>query len=196
MANKSDWKGFEKMVATALGGKRRFRTMEDAGSYATEAPDVYFPKWMRKKYPILKKVAVECKKRRSLNVHLLFAEAVSKYGKDGANHIVFASKTPRGRLKKSVNKLKADIEKRYRIGGPIWKRLVKKIKKKLKKKGRLFEKKHALMAERRLKSKRQRAWRFGKARLRAKHSIAPLVTVELQLFKELWWAWLKSWRMK
>lgn len=91
MANVSDWKGFEWQVARALGGKRRLRTMESYGKVAT---DVFFPKEMRKRYPQLKTVAVECKKVRSLNVAREFTVAKVKYGLTG-KRIVFAAKRPR-----------------------------------------------------------------------------------------------------
>src|SRR5580692_10808254 len=93
MANKSDWKGFEKKVANILGGKRRFRTTENYGKLAD---DVKFDKPARKKYPVLDTVVVECKKRKgSLPVHTFFEEAYSKYGKGGLKRIILASKLTR-----------------------------------------------------------------------------------------------------
>lgn len=139
MANVSGWKNFEREVAEALGGKRRLRTME---SYGKEATDVFFPKKLRKRFPKLKTVAIECKKRKTINVHSTFSEAKLKYGKTGKN-LILASKIPA--TKKGTIK---------------WKKLRKKIK--------------------------------GKTglKLKRKDFIAPLVTVELDFFKELWEHWV------
>lgn len=88
MANVSRWKDFEKQVALALGGKRRFRTTENYGKIAD---DVKFSKQMRRQYPMLKRVAIECKKRKSMGIHAMFDKTKEKYGKDG-KHIILASK--------------------------------------------------------------------------------------------------------
>ena len=138
MANVSDWKGFERLVAEALGGKRRLRTME---SFGKEATDVFFPKKLRKQYPKLKTVSVECKKRKSLNVHSTFAEAKLKYGKN----LILASKIPATKK-----------------GNASWKKLQQKVKKKT------------------------------GLKMQRKDFIAPLVTVELDFFKQLWEAWYKQ----
>jgi hypothetical protein len=110
MANKSGWKTFEKQIALALGGKRRLRTME---SFGKEAPDVYWPKERRRAFPILKRVVVECKKRKSLNVHSLYVETKLKYGK-GDKIIILATRVPateRGRAK--FKKLKKRVGRRF-----------------------------------------------------------------------------------
>lgn len=143
MANVSGWKNFEKQVALALGGKRRLRTME---SYGKEACDVFFPKAIRKQFPILKKIQVECKKRRAINVQRFYMEAKLKYG-GGDKVVILATKIPA--TKRAVKK---------------WKKLQLK-----------WKDKHGL-------------------KLKRKDFINPLVTVELDFFKELWEAWLKCQR--
>ena len=90
MANVSRWKNFERQIALALGGKRRLRTME---SFSKEATDVYFPKKLRKKFPRLNTVAIECKKRNGINIHAMVPEAKLKYGM-GRKRIILASKRP------------------------------------------------------------------------------------------------------
>jgi hypothetical protein len=110
MANKSNWKGFEKQVAEALGGKRRLRTME---SFGKEAPDVYFPKKMRKKYPILKKIAVEAKKRKTMNFQKFFLEAKLKYGLKHPLIILATRRAATKAGKKSFKKLKRRVGRRF-----------------------------------------------------------------------------------
>lgn len=145
MANVSDWKGFEKQIAKALGGKRRLRTME---SFSKEAPDVYFPKKMRKAFPRLRTVAVECKKRKSINIYKFFTASKLKYSKDG-KRLILATKVPATAAgRKSWRKLKGKLGKKYGMSHK--------------------ERKH----------------------LKLKHFIAPLVTVELDFFVELWDSWL------
>lgn len=90
MANVSDWKGFEKLVARALGGKRRFRTTEN---YGKTADDVKFSKPSKLRHPKLKSVAVECKKRKSIGLHNIFLQTKGKYGKN----VILASKVTRKR---------------------------------------------------------------------------------------------------
>jgi hypothetical protein len=163
VANVSRWKDWEKEVANALGGKRRFRTTE---SYGKIADDVKFSKKMRRLYPKLKTVAIECKKRKSMNIHALFAEALLKYctqstfvdGKrihaSNGKHLILASKVTRKRtLHKEIRALKRKMMKR--------------------KKG--FNKR--LFIEKR-------------EQIRLRHSTVALVTVELDFFKELWQCWL------
>lgn len=123
MANKSRWKNWERQVATVLGGKRRHRTTESFGKMAT---DVYFPKDMRRRYPLLKKVKVECKKRKSLNVHASFAETKLKYAPVGDEIVIFASKIPltkKGRAR--FVKLKKKLARKH---GFAKKKDLKKIK--------------------------------------------------------------------
>jgi hypothetical protein len=154
MANVSDWKGFEKMVANALGGKRRFRTTEN---YGKTADDVKFSKFKRRRFPKLKEVSIECKKRKNMNIHVLFAEAKSKYGNSSNKNIILASKvTKRGTLKRDLLELEI------------------KMRKKAKKKRRKFDK---------------IAFEERKNRLKAKHDISALVTVELDFFAKLWHNW-------
>jgi len=144
MANVSNWKNFEKQVAEALGGKRRLRTME---SFGKEAPDVYFSKKLRKQYPKLRTVAVECKKRKSLNIYKFFTASKLKYSKDG-KRLILATKTPAtAQGRKSWKKLKGKLGKRYGMSRK--------------------ERKH----------------------LKLQEFIAPLVTVELDFFVELWNCW-------
>jgi hypothetical protein len=91
VANVSDWKGFEKAVARALGGKRRFRTTENYGKLAD---DVKFLKEMRKRYPKVTSVAVECKKRKTIGLHSIFQSTKKKYGKQ----VILASKVTRKQM--------------------------------------------------------------------------------------------------
>lgn len=176
MANVSDWKGFEKDVAEALGGKRRLRTME---SYGKEAPDVYWPKDFRHKYPVLYHIIVECKKRRALNIHAFFAEATVKYGKDGKNKIILASKVPRkGSLKKSIRKMQRRFEKKY---------------------DKLFEKKSKHLSHKKadrlresLHEKYLKKIDSAEKKLRARHDISALVTVEIGFFAEMFKLWLRK----
>jgi Holliday junction resolvase len=91
MANKSKWKNFEREIAQALGGKRRLRTMESFGKTAT---DVFFPKYVRMGSPWLKHLQIECKKRRQINIHAMFAEATLKYKKDAEDKIILATRVP------------------------------------------------------------------------------------------------------
>ena len=183
MANKSDWKGFEKLVAEALGGKRRFRTTEN---YGKTADDVKFDKRTRREHPRVRKVAIECKKRKgTLNIHAFFAEAKTKYIKDG-KHLIFASKiTKRGTLAKDLEDFKERIGKlalaRYlrrhpnRPGCFFRLRENKKLKEKLVKKA--LRKAKDKIAQR-------------KKELQASHDISALVTVELKFFSKLWNAWI------
>lgn len=107
MANVSNWKNFEREVAGALGGKRRLRTME---SFGKEATDVYFPKKLRKRFPKLKTVAIECKKKRGFNVNSTFAEAKLKYGRTG-KRLILASRRPATKKgNEKWKKLKEKIE--------------------------------------------------------------------------------------
>jgi len=102
MANTSDWKGFEKFIARALGGKRRFRTTENYGKIAD---DILFKKETKKTFPVLKTIAVECKKRKSIGIHKTFEKTRGKYGKTG-KRIILASKITR---KKSTALVTVDI---------------------------------------------------------------------------------------
>lgn len=90
MANTSNWKGTEADVARALGGKRRLRTTE---SYGKKADDVMFPKEMKKRYPFLKMVAVEVKKRKKITFTKDFVISDLKYCLDGKN-LIFVTKLP------------------------------------------------------------------------------------------------------
>jgi hypothetical protein len=171
MANKSDWKGFEKLVAEALGGKRRLRTMESFGKVAT---DVYFPKKLRKRCPFLNNIMIECKKRHNMNIHSLFAEAHEKYVTKDGHILILASKVPRTKnLKNAIQAEKEKTEKRYRKGGPIYRRLKKEKKLKRWKKKKLF------------------ALKLAEAKIRAKYSIRPLITVDLDFFKDLFHSWVE-----
>jgi hypothetical protein len=159
MANVSDWKGFEKQVAVALGGKRRFRTTENYGKIAD---DVKFSKAMRRDFPQLKRVAIECKKRKSLNIHALFAEAKNKYGDATSKNIILASKvTKKKTLKRQIIRMKRKLL-----------RLNRKRKKPLSSKQL-----NARISER-------------TKQIRLRHDITALVTVELGFFKVLWDYWL------
>jgi hypothetical protein len=176
VVNKSDWKGFEKLVAEALGGKRRFRTTEN---YGKEADDVLFPKKVRTRYPKVRQVAIECKKRKgTLNIHAFFAEAKTKYCQKG-KHLIFSSKiTRRGTLKKDLESYKDRIVKLY-------------LAKYRKRKGSYFKMSSEL--ERKLTKKALRKAKDKIAQrqieLRATHDISALVTVELEFFSELFNAW-------
>ncbi len=178
MANVSDWKGFEKMVAEVLDGKRRLRTME---SYGKEASDVYFPKKMRKRHPKLKTVAIECKKRKAMNLHAFFADARTKYCKDG-KHLILASKIP----------VKGDLEsEKARIKDAAWTTYERRLAKAFAKYKRgTMPSARLKKLKRRLRKKRQESVNISIARLRARHDISPLVTVELEFFQELWRHWL------
>jgi hypothetical protein len=194
MGNVSRWKDWEKTVAEALGGKRRHRTM---GSFATVATDVRFPKRMKHRYPILRKVSVECKKRRKLDIVALFAEAVTKYGQKD-ERVILATKRPVGRFGKAAKKLKVRIEKRYRVGSTLYKqRLKKQLKERYgdKKLGELgkFDKKGFLKhLARVMKLDCGRQVKWETQLLRAKMCNAGLVTVTLEYFAELFKAWLET----
>lgn len=183
MANVSNWKGFEKLVATTLGGKRRFRTM---GSFATSVEDIRFPKDIRKKFPKLKTVAVECKKRKSLNIHALFAEATMKYGKEGKQVVLASKVTHKRNLKARIEAMRDKLEKNsqrkfkkqvFRFGRKLSGEKLRRVSKKLSKK---------------LQSSLDRKLREKEIQLRLKHDITALVTVDLNFFKELWEAWLRG----
>ena len=181
MANVSNWKGWEKTVALALGGKRRFRTM---GSFATSVEDIRFPKAIRKQFPKLKNVAVECKKRKSLNIHALFAEAVMKYGKEGKQVVLASKVTHKRNLKARIEAMKDKLEKNsIRKFDKQAIKLSKHFKgKKLKKQARKLQVRITEDFKRKIKEK--------ELQLRLKHDITALVTVDLNFFKELWEAWL------
>lgn len=183
MANKSDWKGFEKLVAAALGGKRRFRTTEN---YGKTADDVKFSKDVRRAHPRVRKVAIECKKRKgTLNIHAFFAEAKTKYIKDG-KHLIFASKiTRRGTLKKDLEDFKDRVVKLA---------LARYLKRHPNYPGSFFKqprnkaiRKH--VAQKALRKARAKIKQREKE-LRASHDISALVTVELGFFKKLWNSWI------
>jgi hypothetical protein len=186
VSNKSDWKGWEKIVATALGGKRTFRTME---SYGKTCSDVTFMKSFRKLHPSVKRVAIECKKKKAINVHQTFAEATSKYGEAGAKEIVLAHKVPRGKLTRDLEAFEARTWKRYIVSGHLWKRRVKKLKRQLK--GLPITKKHLKTIKKSLNRKYLAALREGREKIKARNQITGLVTVRLEFFKELWDAWLQ-----
>lgn len=182
MANRSDWKGFENLVAEALGGKRRFRTTEN---YGKEADDVLFPKKVRRQYPKVRQVAIECKKRKgTLNIHAFFAEAKTKYCAKG-KHLIFASKiTRRGTLKRDLDDYKDRIVKlalaRYLkrhpdYPGSFFKQPRNKMIKDYQAKKALHKAKDKI-AQRQIE-------------LRATHDISALVTCELEFFRELFDAW-------
>lgn len=191
MANKSNWKGFEKLVAEALGGKRRLRTMEgDSLGYGNKATDIFFPKKQRQMFPILKRVAVECKKRRTLNVHQTFAEATVKYGEDGARFVVLASQVPRGRLGRTIKQFKVKTRKRYGIGSRLWKGRVKKLKRKRKKQGKEFTTKDLKRVQKSIDTRLKNVLREGIAKIKARQSVTALVTVDMRFFKQLWVSWL------
>lgn len=194
MSNRSDWKGWEKQVAEALGGKRHHRTM---GSFATVATDVRFPKRMKHRYPILRKVSVECKKRRKLDIVALFAEAVTKYGQKN-ERVILATKRPVGRFGKAAKKLKVRIEKRYRVGSTLYKqRLKKKLKQyhgmtKLEELSKFDKKKLLDHVAHIMRLDLGRKIKWETRLLRAKMCNTGLVTVTLEFFAELFKAWLEA----
>lgn len=160
------------MVAAALGGKRRFRTTENFGK---EADDVKFPKAMRRQYSALKNIAIECKKRKNINVHALFAEATMKYCKDSCKNLVFASKiTQKRNLKKQIEAMENKLTKNAR----------KKIEKKTK------GKKKKIKIIKRIQRELKRKIEEKEKQIRFKHDITALVTVDLNFFTILWKAWL------
>jgi hypothetical protein len=182
MADVSGWKKFEREVAEALGGKRQFRTME---SYGKVSPDIHWPREMRHKYPILRKVVVECKKRRALNIHAFFSEAKVKYGEKG-KIVILASKLPRkGSLSKQIRRMKRKREHFLEAA------LVKKLQK-LEAKGRKLSSRQIERLEERLKRKNAGKIEMAKQKLRARHDISALVTVELGFFAELFKLWLEE----
>jgi hypothetical protein len=143
-------------------------------SFGKTATDVYFPKKLRKRCPFLNNVMIECKKRHTMNIHALFAEASNKYVKKEGQALVLASKLTRhGSLNIAIKKAKKAVKKRYRDKGPVWKRLKKA--KKLKS----------------WKRKRKFALRRAERKVREKYSIRPLVTVDLEFFKDLWNSWIE-----
>jgi hypothetical protein len=116
MANISNWKGFEWEVARALGGRRRLRTMESFGKTAT---DVYFPKSARKMMPFLSQLKIECKKRRQINIHSMFAEAILKYRRKPDDKIILATRVPATKKtgekwKRLKGKFKRDMGKKLK----------------------------------------------------------------------------------
>jgi len=164
MANVSKWKNWEAEVAEALGGKRRLRTME---SYGKEASDVYFVRHFRLMYPKARRVQVECKKRRVMNVHAYFAEAKTKYG-DHDKHIILATKVPRkGDLKKRIVELEKKAQKR-----------IKKLVEKQPKRAKQIREAYVHRLRRNIE------------KLKTRHDMSGLVTVDLDFFKELWAYWL------
>lgn len=132
MGNKSNWKGWEKEVADAIGGKRRnFSQFASARSRGrgSKVTDVFWPKDIRKENPFLKRVQVECKKRRALNIFTEFAIARLKYAKDEDSLIVLACKRPAPRSKKAWKKRKKILIKQYvRLTGDSESEAKKKIK--------------------------------------------------------------------
>lgn len=196
MSNKSGWKNFEKDVAEALGGKRRHRTM---GSYSTTTDDVRFRTKKKKKYPILKKVRVECKKRRELDIPALFAEATAKYG-GGDKLAILATKRPVGRFGKAATKLKKKIEERYCAGGIVERQRRKRLKqfeRKLKSKKLTKPEREKLDSKitklkKSLKSMKKECSnqvKWETKLLRARMSNTALVTVTLDYFSKLFKAW-------
>jgi hypothetical protein len=147
-------------------------------SFSLSVPDVYWPSERRHKYPILKKVKVECKKRRALNIHAFFSEAVVKYG-GGDKIIILASKLPRkGSLKKQIKKMQKAREAF--------------LLKKLEKKGKHLSSKKKVRLEKRLRDKYKKQIKMAEKKLRARHDISALVTVELGFFAELFRLWLRK----
>lgn len=106
MANVSNWKGHERDVAEALGGKRRLRTME---SYGKKATDVYFPKEIRKKYPFLENVMIECKKKKQVNIYTEMTIAKLKYATTEDALIILACKKPAPKDWKKRKKILARV---------------------------------------------------------------------------------------
>lgn len=162
----------------------------DSLGYGNKATDIFFPRKFRQKFPILRRVAVECKKRRTLNVHQTFAEASVKYGKDGERFVVLASQVPRGRLGTSIKTFKAKARKRYSIGSRIWKGRVKKLKKKRKKQGKEFTTKDLKRVQKSIDIRLRNVLREGIAKIKARQNVAALVTVDIRFFKQLWISWL------
>src|SRR5882672_3219631 len=82
-------------------------------SFSKEAPDVYFPSKERKKYRCLKTIAVECKKRKRVNIYKFFAASKLKYSGTG-KRLILATKVPstaKGRL--AWQAMKGKLGKRY-----------------------------------------------------------------------------------
>jgi len=185
VANVSNWKGWEWEVAIALGGKRRLRTME---SFGVEAPDVYFGKKFRRKYPLVRTVVIECKKRRNLSVPALFAGAASKYGEGGKKHVLLGTKLPRlGSLGKKTKELKKEVANRYSEGSRIWEKRYSLLLRQRQKEPR---KKDIKRLRKSMRRAQDRVLKRDLAKLRARHSITGLMTVELGFFTELWEAWI------
>jgi hypothetical protein len=190
MANVSRWKNFEAEVGEALGGKRRFRTTENFGK---EASDVLFPKYVRLAYPKLNRVEVECKKRKALNIHALYAEAVMKYGKDAVGRdkvVVLAHKVPmKGEVERRVEEMKKEVRRRYAVGGPLF--LKRKARWLKQKKGRKKLSPVVLDAIKRILDKdAQEIIKTSEKKLRLRFSTKALVTVSLPVFVEMFDAWL------
>jgi len=141
VANKSGWKDLERQVAKDLGGQRRLRTME---SFGKEATDVYFSAKLRRQFPKLKFVSVECKKRKTISINKEFAVAKLKYG-SGGRDVILVYKRPA-----------------TKAGRKSWKTARKQFGKK------------------------------GLGNMKLKDFVAPLVTVEMPFFKQLWNAWLRE----
>lgn len=120
MGNKSDWKGFEKQVADALGGKRRnFSQFASARSKnrGSNVTDIFFGKKTLKEFPFLKNMKIECKKRRSLNIYDEFLIARLKYQKSELDQIVLACRRPMSRKKWKKTKTRDRlIKKAVKIG--------------------------------------------------------------------------------
>ena len=122
---------------------------------------------------------VECKKRRSMNVHAFFAEATCKYGGEGKNLVILASKVPlKGSLKKSI---KAMQKKREKL-----------LQAKLAKDGKHLSSRKLTKLEKRLRKKQAKRVIEAEKKLRARHDITALVTVELDFFAQLFKLWLRE----
>lgn len=144
--------------------------------YGKIADDVRFPKEFKKKFPKVREVAIECKKRRSLNVHALFAEAKLKYGKN----LILASKVPlKGKISFGEKAIKADAQRRYEKATND------------RKLDKLHSKAHT-KAIKKLRAKRDESIKKRIAQLRARSDISALVTVELGFFRQLWKSWLET----
>jgi len=156
MGNKSNWKGFEKEIADALGGKRRnFSQFASARSRnrGSNVTDIFFPKSKLKEMPFLRDLKIECKKRRSLNVYDEFLVARLKYQKSETDQVILACRRPMSTKKWKKTKTRERlIKKAIKIG---------------------MTKKEAEKA------------------IRKSMYSQPLVTVDLEFFKELWEAWLR-----
>lgn len=63
-------------------------------SYGKPATDVFFPKRVRKQYPFLKNVKIECKKKKTVNIFREFTLAKLKYALHPEARLVFAMKRP------------------------------------------------------------------------------------------------------